>query len=238
MSADNGTGNAHVPAMGDAEFDRALIAAAFDLAARKGWGRMSIAAAAREAGLKLDQARLRFPGKPALLIRFGRMADQAALASAATEGAPRDRLFDLLMHRFDVLQQNRAGVLALLSALPAEPPTALLLGLATRRSMKWMLEAAGISTSRVLGRLRINAAVAIWLWTLRAWREDKTEDLAHTMAALDKALTRAEQAEGWLGHRPPREPAEAAADEAAPVPPDQPFEPPSETPPPPPVPPG
>jgi hypothetical protein len=234
MSADNGTGNAHVPAMDDAEFDRALIAAAFDLAARKGWGRMSIATAAREAGLALDRARLRFPGKSALLIRFGRMADQAALASAAAEGAPRDRLFDLLMHRFDVLQKHRAGVVALLNALPADPPTALLLGLATRRSMTWMLQAAGISTFGMLGRLRINAAVAIWLWTLRAWREDKTEDQAHTMAALDKALARAEQAEGWLGHRTPREPAEAAA----PVPPDQPFEPPSDTSPPPPVPPG
>ena len=41
--------------------------------------------------------------------------------------------------------------MALLRSLPAEPPTALLLALATRRSMRWMLDAAGISTAAAAG---------------------------------------------------------------------------------------
>ena len=108
----------------------------------------------------------------------------------------RDRLFDLLMRRIDALQAHRAGVLALLRALPADPPTALLLALATRRSMRWMLEAAGIPTRGIHGELRVKGLVAVWLWTVRAWRADDNEDLAATMAALDAALRRAEQAAG------------------------------------------
>ncbi len=134
--------------MDDAAFDSALIAAAFQLAAEQGWRRVSVVAAARAAGLPLARARERFPGRAAILLRFGRLADQAALAEAPSEGPVRDRLFDLLMRRIDALQTHRAGVLALLRALPAEPPTALLLALATRRSMRWMLEAAGIPTRR------------------------------------------------------------------------------------------
>ena len=133
----------HDPSMDDAAFDNALIAAAFQLAAEQGWRRVSVVAAARAAGLPLARARERFPGRSAILLRFGRLADQAALAEAPSEGPVRDRLFDLLMRRIDALQTHRAGVLALLRALPAEPPIALLLALATRRSMRWMLAAAG-----------------------------------------------------------------------------------------------
>ena len=189
----------HDARMNDAEFDRALIAAAFQLAAEKGWRAVNVVAAARAAGLPLARARERFPGRAAILFRFGRLADQAALVEVPSEGSARDRLFDLLMRRLDKFQAHRAGVLALFHALPAEPPTALLLALATRRSMRWMLEAAGIPTRGVRGELRMNGLVATWLWTMRAWRIDETEDLSVTMAALDGALRRAEQAAEWLG---------------------------------------
>jgi len=187
--------------MDDAAFDRALIAAAFELAAEKGWRAASVAAAARGAGLPLPRARERFPGRASVLLRFGRLADQAALAEVPADGSPRDKLFDLLMRRIDALQAHRAGVLALLRALPSEPPTALLLALATRRSMRWMLEASGISTGGVNGELRVRGLLAVWLWTIRAWRSDQSEDLSATMAALDSALRRAEQAAEWLGWR-------------------------------------
>jgi len=193
--------------MDDAAFDRALIAAAFQLAAEQGWRRVSVAAAARAAGLPLARARERFAGKTSLLLRFGRLADQAALAETPPDGTTRDRLFDLVMRRIDALQAHRAGVLALLRALPADPPTALLLTLATRRSMRWLLQAAEIPTGGINGELRVKGLMAAWLWTIRAWRGDETEDLSATMAALDVALQRAEQAAEWLGWRARPEPA-------------------------------
>ena len=82
--------------MSDADFDSALIAAAFRLAARDGWTRVSVVAACREAGLPLTEARTRFPTRGHILVRFGQMADQFALTDAPDEGPVRDRLFDLL----------------------------------------------------------------------------------------------------------------------------------------------
>ncbi len=184
--------------MDNAEFDRALIASAFVLIADHGWSRLSIAEAARRADLPLDRARARFPGRAMVLARFGRLADQAALAGAPNEGVPRDRLFDMLMRRIDVLQSHRAGVLALLRGLPAKPLLALMLSVASVRSMGWMLQGAGISATGPLGRLRAKGLLGVWLWTLRAWRGDESVDLATAMAALDTALARAERAAGWL----------------------------------------
>lgn len=202
--------------MDDAAFDSALIAAFFQLVAQRGWAHASVAAAARQASLPLDRARMRFPARAVVLIRFGRMADQAALAELPADGSIRDKLFDLLMRRFDALQTHRAGVLALLHALPAEPPAALLLASATRRSMRWMLEAAGCSARGLRGRLRVHGLVAVWLWTLRAWERDESADLSATMAALDVALRRAERVAGWLGGERPAPP--AATEPAPPTP--------------------
>lgn len=184
--------------MSDTDFDSALITAFFQLAGEHGWRRANVAAAARAAGLSVAEARGRFPGRAAVLVSLGRMADQAALAAAAGEGSVRDRLFDLLMSRFEALQMHRAGVLALLHALPREPGTALLLACATRRSMRWMLQAADVPATGVLGALRVRGLMAIWLWALRAWERDESADLSGTMAALDMALARGEQAAGWL----------------------------------------
>lgn len=196
--------------MDNNDFDRSLIRAAFAMAASDGWGQMRVADAARRADLPLGQARTRFPTKGAVLLRFGRMADADALGKAA-EGPARDRLFDLLMQRIDTLQAHRAGVLALFRALPLEPGTAALLGAASLTSMGWMLEGAGISSAGLRGTLRAQGLLAVWLWTVRAWRGDESEDLSATMAALDEALNRAAQADSWLGERtaPPPPPSEA-----------------------------
>ena len=154
-------------------------------------------------------------------MRFVALADQAALAGVTDEGPRRDRLFDLLMRRIDFLQRHRAGVLALMQALPADPPTALALGLVNLNSMGWMLEGAAISAAGLTGRLRCRALLAVWLWTLAAWRRDESEDLSATMAALDQALTRAEAAEAWLKRcRRPAAPAEEPPPEAAAPPPE------------------
>jgi ubiquinone biosynthesis protein COQ9 len=219
--------------MDDAEFDRALLGAAFALAGERGWSRVSVAEAAQRAGLSLAQARERFPGRAALLWRFGRMADRASLADPPREGSVRDRLFYLLMQRIDVLQTHRSGVLALLRVLPRQPETALLLGCATRRSMRWMLEAAGVSTTGLRGKLRIRGLTGIWLWAVRAWQADDTADISKTMSALDSALQRAEQLAGWFGRGVPTETPPPAAEE---IPPGEPPVP--ESPPPPEAPPG
>ena len=187
--------------MSDDDFDSALISAALVLAADKGWRAVSVAAAVRAADLPLSRAQARFPSRHHVLLALGRMADQAVLAELPAEGSVRDRLFDLLMRRIDALQKHRAGVLAVLRALPADPCTAIMLTCATRRSMRWMLDAAGVPTGGLLGELRVRGLIGVWLWTIRAWERDDSQDLSATMAALDTALGRAERAASWLAGR-------------------------------------
>src|SRR4051794_29372244 len=100
--------------MTDTEFDTALVTAAFRVAGEQGWHKVNAVRAARDADLSVAEAHARFPATADILLKFGRMADQAALRDTPAEGSVRDRLFDLLMQRFDFLQTHRTGVLALL----------------------------------------------------------------------------------------------------------------------------
>ena len=168
----------------------------------KGWRSVSVAAAARAAGLPLARARERFPGRAAILLRFGRQADQSALADVPSEGPARDRLFDLLMRRIDALQAHRAGVLALLRALPADPRDRAAADAGhAKRSMRWMLEAAGIPTRGVRGELRVKGLLAVWLWTIRAWRSRRERGPVGDDggARHGAAPRRAARPSGWAG---------------------------------------
>jgi len=207
--------------MSESDFDAALIAAAFRHAADEGWQRVTVAAACRAAGLSIAEARTRFPTRTHILLRFGQLADQFALEDAPAEGPIRDRLFDVLMRRFDALNAHRDGVKALLRALPFDPKTALLLACATRNSMRWMLQASGIPATGLRGDLQVKGLTAVWLWGVRAWERDDSADLSQTMAAVDSALGRAEWFTGILDRVRPEtrgaEPVSAADTEASSV---------------------
>jgi hypothetical protein len=64
--------------------------------------------------------------------------------------------------------------------------------------MAWMLTAAGVKTTGLRGLLATDGLIAVWLYTLNAWQRDDSADLSTTMAALDRALARAEQAANWF----------------------------------------
>ena len=206
--------------MDDAAFDRALIAAAFQLAAEQGWRAVIVGGRGARRRPAPGACPRAVPRPAAILLRFGRLADQAALAEAPSDGTARDRLFDLLMRRIDALQAHRAGVLALLRALPADPPTALLLTLATRRSMRWMLQAAGIPTRGVSGELRVKGLVAVWLWTIRAWRATTARTCRpRWRRSTPRCAAPSRRPSGWAGGARAETPPEAGEPEADAEPP-------------------
>ena len=178
--------------MNDSAFDAALVNAAFALGAEKGWRHVTAAAAARAAGLDLAQARLAFPCTGDILKSFGRQADAAALTGVLDHGSTRDILFDILLRRFDFLQMHRAGVLALMKFLPACPPLAAAMLELNLTSMGWLLEGAGVDATGLRGALKKRGLLLVWGYGLQAWARDESADLSATMAAVDKALARAE----------------------------------------------
>jgi AcrR family transcriptional regulator len=190
-----------------------IIDAALARVAADGWRRLSLAAVATDAGVPILGVYRTFGSKHAILCAFLERIDAVVLAEPPTVEPgehPRDRVFDLLMRRFDALRPHKPVLAALRRELPGDPIAALCLGARLSRSMRWMLDAADIATGGLSGALAVRLAGAAYLSAMRVWQRDDSPDLAPTMAALD---TRLRRIEGWLRplHSPPRGAETAAA---------------------------
>jgi AcrR family transcriptional regulator len=181
--------------------DTALLAAFWRVLAGTGWEGLTLRAVAAEAGLPLAELRRRFPGPLAFLRAHLAAVEQEVIAGTVEDSTStaRDRLFDVLMRRLDALQPHRAGITRLMRDLPRDPALALWLAAQMPASMAWMLEAAGLEAGGPKGAARAHGLAVVWLAALRAWEKDETQDLSPTMAALDRALDRADKAARSLG---------------------------------------
>lgn len=170
-----------------------IVDAALELAAKRAWQKISLADIAAAAGLSLGELYALFSSKTAIVAAFLARIDEQSLAGRQeTGGTIRDRLFDLIMRRFDALAPHKAAVKSIAAAGPGEALSALCLAPRFLNSMRWLAEAGGVRTSGFLGMLRVKSIAAIYLATLRTWLQDDSADHGKAMAFLDRALRRAE----------------------------------------------
>lgn len=212
--------SADAPDSASDALDQRVAAAAMRLAAERGWRRTGLLDVARAAGLPLGAFYRRYPDRWDVLAAVSRTADMAVLADESPpdpEESARDRLFDVMMRRFDALLPHRDGLRAVMRDLRVEPLTALAFSRQFGRSMAWMLRAAGVEADRLGGAMLAAGLGAVQARVMRVFLDDDTADLARTMAALDAELRRAERWAGTLRLRPRRPgPAEPAPDSTAP----------------------
>lgn len=167
------------------------------LIAEKGYANVSLREVAEAAGLGVPELYRLHPDKVALIAAFMAKIDAEVLAGTPRQSDPeetaRDRLFDVMMRRYDALRPHRAALAALRRAGLRDPLLAFALGPAVRRSMAAMLEAASLSSDGLNGALRQNGLLAIHYAVSRVFDGDETGDLSKTMAALDGRLKTAER---------------------------------------------
>ncbi|MGB0718880.1 MAG: TetR family transcriptional regulator [Bdellovibrionales bacterium] len=179
-----------------------IVRHAMDLAAQLGWGHVTLTDIALAAGLSLAELRAEVADKFDILAQLGRLLDQAALDGAGQgdiDASPRDRLFDVLMERFEALNDYRDGIVSVLQSFRCDPKQAVISCPHVCRSMAWMLEAAGEDTNGIKGAVKVAGLTGVYLKVLRVWAADDSSDLGKTMAALDKELARAEKLAGMVG---------------------------------------
>ena len=169
-----------------------IIAATLRLAAEKPWDDVLMKDIAEAAAIDLAALRREFPSKAAILSAFMRSVDDAVLASApkftGAENA-RDRIFDVVMARFDVLAPYKDALKSIAAARPMDMEL-------VRRAMAsqaWMLHAAGVRTDGVLGTSRVTGMASVYASVMQTWLDDDDPGSARTMAALDRRLKRGEQ---------------------------------------------
>ena len=191
------TSPAHPP-RGTSDRDKA-IDGLMALLAEHRFEQIGLAEVAGRAGIPLSQLRAEFGSTLAILAAHIKEIDRAVLAGGdadMAEESARERLFDVLMRRLEVLGPYKDAVRSIMCSARRNPGLAFALNAMAVRSQHWMLEAAGIGASGPSGALRAQGAALMFARVLSVWIDDEDEGLDRTMAALDRGLSSAER---WAG---------------------------------------
>ncbi len=182
--------------------DRDRIVAAFmALLAEKPFERVDLSEIAARAGVSLGTLRGEFSSTLAIYAAHVKAIDRAVLDGGEgdmAEEEPRERLFDVLMRRIELLAPHKEAMRLLLRSISRDPALALALNGLAVRSQQWMLTAADIHASGPRGLLRAQGLALIWARVLRTFVNDDDEGHARTMAELDRALGRGARLMGLL----------------------------------------
>jgi AcrR family transcriptional regulator len=171
-----------------------IIAAALRLAESRGWRDLSLGEIAAEAGIPLAEFRKEFQSKGQILKAFSRAVDHAVIEKFPAPGpdVARDRLFDVLLTRFEVMQPHKAAIRRIREDVGSSLGEALAQMRPALKSQYWMLAAAGISGEGGAGFMRVQGLLSIYARVFSIWLEDDDPGMARTMAALDRRLRRGE----------------------------------------------
>jgi len=173
-----------------------IIDAFMALLAEKSIEQIGFAEIAKGAGVSLSDLRGAFGSTFAILAAFVKQIDRAVLAgddADMAEEPPRERLFDVLMRRIELLAPHKAAVRSLMRSAVRNPGLAVALQGVALRSQQWMLTAADIGAAGPRGFVRAQGLALLFASVLRTWVDDDDPGLARTMAALDRRLRRGQQ---------------------------------------------
>lgn len=179
----------------------ALLSAILNLISVYGWKDLHLNDIIRQ--LQISPAELHhfFPTKLSILKAFFRYVNQQTLAQIEhfeSNETSKNRLFSIIMTRFDVLNNYKPFITELTyqgwkdAALVSQTlPQSL-------NVLTWLLEAADIDTTELLGKVRLNIFAIFYGATILAWLKDDTPDMAPTMAYLDNGLAKLSQIPGFF----------------------------------------
>ena len=182
-----------------------IIESFMDLLGRKPIEEIGFAEIAAGAGTSLTQLRGLFGSKLAILAGHIKQIDQRVLAGGdgeMVEEAPRERLFDVLMRRIELLEPRKAAVRSLMRSCGRQPGLALALNGLAVRSQHWMLTAADLDAGGPRGAARAQGLALLFASVLRTWVHDDDPGHARTMAALDRSLARGQRLSDFLSRIP------------------------------------
>ncbi|MEM6617047.1 MAG: TetR/AcrR family transcriptional regulator [Pseudomonadota bacterium] len=180
-----------------------IIDAFFNVVAAKGMDDVAMAEVAKEAGLKLSDVRDEFTTPYDILAAYARRVDRQVLdmiPEDLMEDTPRERVFDVLMMRFDALADQKEALGEMFSETRSNPLALAAWNQITIVSMGWMMTGVGLEPKGPAGLARAQGLVFVFARAFRVWLKDDDPGMARTMAELDRRLRDADRSTSMLNN--------------------------------------
>ncbi len=187
----------------DTDIKNIIVTSSLHLAVEQGWEYTTLRDVAEHSGLSASELYAAIDDKNDILVILGRIIDQKIMAdidvSSEDDTRSRERLFDIMMDRFEALNEYRDGICAILESFKYDPKQMVISAPYLCKSMSWMLEVSGVETAGIKGALKVAGLTGVYIKVLKVWIKDESPDLSKTMSALDKSLGHAENMANTLG---------------------------------------
>lgn len=164
------------------------------LAATKRWRSITLTDIAAAAELSLAELYSVAPDKHVLLRRALDQVNRQMLDEDYgfdDSLSVRDRLFDVLMTRFEALKDWRSGLECVSES--RDPSALKVLFKNNKSALTWALELSGANRGRSGDSAQLAGLIALHDPVIRAFMRDETDDLSHTLRVLDEQLNKAQR---------------------------------------------
>lgn len=178
-----------------------IVTALMELLAEESFERIGLSDVAKRAGVSLAQMRQEFSSTLSILAAHIKDTDRKVLLGGDTDMAEetsREKLFDVLMRRLEILSPHRQAVRSLMRSARYNPGLAFALNGLAVQSQRWMLNAADIKVAGPKGMVRAQGLAMLFACVMQTWVKDEDPGLARTMAVLDRELSRGQRWSGFL----------------------------------------
>lgn len=173
-----------------------LIDTTLSLAGELGWPSVTLQLVGKTANVPLSEVSAIFSSKWDILEAFRERTDLLLTAgkSANLSGqSAKDRLFDILMARIEIIEPWKAGIGSIARHAVAQPITGIRLFTSLNKSMECMIEHVNAKIQGPGKLIQSRGLTLIYLLVLRRWIGDHSSDLGPTMAELNERLISADQ---------------------------------------------
>ena len=178
------------------EREKKFIKKGFHLINDIGWDKFSLEKLSTKENIPVEDLKDLFKCKYSIVDKFSRMVDKNIESKLKIEdfkdSSKKDILFELIMMRFDEMEEFKGSLAKILDASRNKP---LLISIITKNVMNTMdffLELSDSYNNYAFDFLKKNFLFLIYSITFKTWLSDNTEELSKTMAELDRLLSTAE----------------------------------------------
>ena len=158
---------------------------------KKSWNTFSLEQILKSVKVKKTNIKTKFD----LLKLISKYVDYLLINNTKSleNSSTKDMLFEVLMARFDILEENRKAFLEIYKILKKNPQQLIKLLPTFLESMIITAELSKYKVNGLKGTIRLKGLMLIYFITFFQWVDDKESSLEKTMTALDKNLDQAEK---------------------------------------------
>tara|TARA_Y100001970_G_C14251443_1_gene872177 strand:+ start:4842 stop:5393 length:552 start_codon:yes stop_codon:yes gene_type:complete len=109
------------------------------------------------------------------------------------KSSEKDMIFEILMMRFDLLQNHRNGIISIFRSFRKQPKELIYLLPDILGSVEIMIGYIKVSPKGMVDKIMIKGVFIIYLSSFLTWIKDETTSLDKTMTALDNYLDKASE---------------------------------------------